>query len=329
MKNIIFVPESNIPENKFRNLSSIYFVFSFFFGAMTFVLPLLSIFSIFFGILSFLKNKKMGIVSLLISLISTMIGFYIYGWENFSIAAFAYLFFVLGPIVFWFIYIRWLDKSESEPLKLQYKVFLFGCFGIIIAIFLNESLSIFGLDYDVEKIKHFDLFSLNKNMWLTILPFFLAGPIEEFIKYVILRTSAFTEKPFNQIFDGALYGMTVGLGFSFIENTYYYFSFTSSDFDSFFSVIVFRGLTTTLLHIIATGILGYYLAKSKFIAKGKIKLLLTGFIFASLLHGLFNTFVFFNEYLSVFILVISALILFKKMNKPESRIIWTAVKIKN
>ena len=104
MKNIIFIPESNIPENKFKNLSSIYFVFSFFFGAMTFILPLLSIFSVFFAFLSFLKNKKMGILSLIISLISTFIGFYIYGWETLSIAAFAYLFFVVGPIVFWFLY---------------------------------------------------------------------------------------------------------------------------------------------------------------------------------------------------------------------------------
>ncbi|MFH0851452.1 MAG: PrsW family glutamic-type intramembrane protease [Candidatus Peregrinibacteria bacterium] len=160
----------------------------------------------------------------------------------------------------------------------------------------------------------------------TLLAFLLVGVIEEASKYWVLKKSG-TEF-FRSINDVVSLGIIVAIGFAFAENvinpTYfvgfvreYLLAPSSADWGGFVGNVVGRSILTTMVHIVSTGVLGYFLGLAIFAGptleearrKGKTSLLsgiawtflrlpekeifrrqmvLTGFSIAVVLHGLFN-----------------------------------------
>lgn len=231
---------------------------------------------------------------------------------------------VVLPIVLWFVYIRWEDKSEPEPGKLLRRCVYLTIGGLFITATLEGI--VFGF-FDLPM--NFSLLAENPTVSpLSIaLIVFLAGPIEELVKFFILRYGVYYSHDFNQVFDGIIYGITVALTFSLVENIFYFFQLQETlSTPSLIFTVLFRGIFTTLLHVTATGIVGYYLGKAKFSKTGRTWIISKGVILASLLHGVYNLLVsnIFGEgtFFAVILLITAFTFLVRMWNKPDVRMVW-------
>ena len=167
-----------------------------------------------------------------------------------------------------------------------------------------------------------------------LISFMLVGLIEELSKFWVLRRSG--EQEFTSIDDVLQLGIIVAIGFAFAENVLnpsYFQAFVyqhllqgQPDWGAFIGNVLGRSILTNMVHIVATGILGYYYGLSLFSSNflrdahgsGRTvlipalfqrvlrlpeqlvfarEMLLTGFLFAVLLHGIFNFLVTLSELL--------------------------------
>lgn len=191
-----------------------------------------------------------------------------------------YMFFSFLAIAFWFFICLFWDRSAPEPKGEVFKVFLLGLLVTFPLMLITGSLTSWAEDFwgSGPTIIKIILFS-----------FLIDSFLEETGKYFLFRLGVYSRHHFNQIRDGFIYGMILGLGFAFAENILY--AFLSADniwLGS--SLILSRGLTATLLHFLTGGIIGYYWALAKFKSQSPFK----GLVWAFLLHGLYNTIVRFH-----------------------------------
>lgn len=168
--------------------------------------------------------------------------------------------------------------------------------------------------------------SVKTTLLSSLLAFLLVGVIEEGSKFWVLRKSG-TEF-FRSINDVVELGIIVAIGFAFAENiinpTYfvgfvreYLLAPSSADWGGFIGNVVGRSILTTMVHIVSTGVLGYFFGLAVFAGptleearrRGKTSLvpgiawaflrlpekavfrrqmIITGFLIAVVLHGLFN-----------------------------------------
>lgn len=110
------------------------------------------------------------------------------------------------------------------------------------------------------------------------------------------------KKEFNEPFDGIIYSTFVSLGFATLENVVYVMQ-------SGFSTGIARMFTAVPAHYAFGVIMGYYVGKAKFDEKNRASYLLRGLLYAVLLHGLYDFFVFQRDYPMLGFLVFAALIL--------------------
>lgn len=163
-----------------------------------------------------------------------------------------------------------------------------------------------------------------------VLIYFLAGPIEETVKYLILRASIYNKTDFNQAADGVIYGITLALGFVLIENTGYFVEiYQTSTANEFIIITLVRAIETTLMHVTSTAIIGLHLGHAKFSPANKSRIALTGLLIAALYHGTFNAIVVaLPEPYSLMtfpIIVATLLYLVSNLKKPENQMVWKLV----
>lgn len=106
----------------------------------------------------------------------------------------------------------------------------------------------------------------------------LVGLVEEGSKFLLLRFTFFRSKFFNEVSDGIIYGVAIGLGFAFVENVFYSMALGAE-------VSLIRALSTPIFHASAAGLSGYFLARSTFNHRSLGYL---GLFLAILIHGLSN-----------------------------------------
>lgn len=168
--------------------------------------------------------------------------------------------------------------------------------------------------------------SVQNTLLSTLLAFLIVGVIEEGSKFWVLKKSG--TECFRSINDAVELAIIVAIGFAFAENvinpTYfvgfvreYLLAPSSADWGGFAGNVIGRSILTTMVHIVSTGVLGYFLGLAIFAgpyleearARGKTSLvagiaraflqlpeksvfqrqvLFTGFAIAVILHGLFN-----------------------------------------
>jgi len=177
----------------------------------------------------------------------------------------------LPPILIAY-YVYRQDKYEKEPRRLIIKSFLFGCFAIIPAIVLE---SIF-----------------NENLFPTLFLYVLFGIafIEEGLKYFFLKKYMYVDKEFNEPMDGIVYAVMISLGFATVENIAYVMFYASPGEEM--SVAILRMFSAIPLHAACGVILGYYVGLAKFSKKKESELLYTGLAYATLVHAVYNYFLF-------------------------------------
>jgi len=217
------------------------------------------------------------------------------------------------PSLIWLIWYLRKDR-HPEPKRMIIRVFIWGMLIAFPAI-LVENLAIGGLGS----------LSLPSLPATFILYFIGVAATEEILKFLVVYFRVIKRtKELNEPVDAMIYMIVAALGFAAIENVFLLTPLFNSDFTSTLGIAFSRFIGATLLHALASAVIGYYLALSMFRARKKFPPLILGFTLAILLHGFYNIFVIYMEEYFYFVfavglLMISAVVIvsifFKNLSK--------------
>ena len=187
--------------------------------------------------------------------------------------------------------ILYMDRNEREPLGLVLKVMLLGALGFVPAVIIETILGRLPL------LKTGGLLQAALESFLSI------SPAEELCKMAPVFLLVWNDPSFNEENDGIVYCGASALGFAAVENLFYVLS-------RGFGVGLARALTSMPLHCFAGAVAGYYIGRAKFAARGRGRLIGTGFLLAYLAHGLYDTLAFSRSGLALLLLPMVAAIFF-------------------
>ncbi len=158
--------------------------------------------------------------------------------------ALASLVFAVVPMLL-YLWIIWvMDRYDREPLSLLALNFLWGAIGAIV----------FGL-LGSQAIKALLGTSHQQDVVL------VAPMIEEFAKGLFLLYTA-RDRRFDNITDGVVYGMAIGLGFGMTENFLYFLHAKTAD--EWAERVILRTFYTAVMHAMATGMFGVFVGVGKY-----------------------------------------------------------------
>jgi protease PrsW len=195
----------------------------------------------------------------------------------------------LIPSLIWLLY--YLKKDiHPEPNQLIIKVFIWG----MIATILAAIAILFYAKIEQSLV-------LNNSSTLNYLPYFFGIPIfiiffnafwEEALKYLVVRFAILKDSEFDEPVDAMEYMIIVALAFAAVENILIAANY--SDFKSLYAILFVRFLGATLIHVLSSATLGFFLAKAVFWKKDRrrfplrVGIVLLGLLIATTLHAVFN-----------------------------------------
>jgi RsiW-degrading membrane proteinase PrsW (M82 family) len=178
----------------------------------------------------------------------------------------------LIPALFWLWF--WLreDKASPEPKALIASAFIGGMLVVAAVLPLQK--------YAMSRFDGQDLIFV----WVII---------EEILKYTAALVVVLWNKAVDEPIDTIIYMITIALGFSALENALFIFNpLQSGNYVESILTGNFRFLGATLLHVLASGTVGVFMAlayyKRDIIRIGAATL---GLCIAVVLHALFNFFI--------------------------------------
>ena len=119
--------------------------------------------------------------------------------------------------------------------------------------------------------------------------FLIVAAIEEGLRYIVLYLWLRRSRDVDQVFDGLVVGISMGLGFATIENTLYFLDLiVQGSFDTLVFVFFLRFLISTLAHISFGGLMGALVAQGVFHLFPPRRYLLLGFLVPWFMHGLYD-----------------------------------------
>lgn len=211
---------------------------------------------------------------------------------------------ILGffPALIWLWF--WLKEDcHPEPRSALLKTFLFGMLFVPVVL-VFETIAF--------KFAFKGVFQNTFVFWLAL------AAIEEIAKYEAASRSAFRTKNFDEPIDAPVYMITAALGFAAMENTFFVLKGLMSQ-NAFIATGGLRFFGATLVHILASGLVGAFLAYAFYKKENYSRNLILGLIFAVFLHASFNFFIMKkdgNEILAVFgILWLIALLFYLSLDK--------------
>lgn len=188
-----------------------------------------------------------------------------------------FLFFGLAPSIVWLLfYLR--KDSHPEPKRFIGKVFLWGMLFTIpaIAIELSAKSLIFNLP-------------IQSGMQLALYFFLGVALVEEWLKYIVVRAFVFYKAQLNEAVDVMVYMIVSALGFAALENIFLLSGLGPfSPLSNIVALSTVRLVGATLLHALASGLFGYFLARALLEPQRGLKYFAIGLLTSSLLHALFN-----------------------------------------
>ncbi len=189
-------------------------------------------------------------------------------------------------------YIRYADITTDEPLRLLVGTFVLGVLFAGFAGVLNSLLG--GALVALLGASVLDLVgSVELTRSVLFAAFFLlvVAPVEEGVKLLAVRLSAYRTPQFDTVVDGAVYGAAAGLGFATIENTLY---ITGVIGPAGGDALATGGVITTVRalagpgHVIYSALAGYYLGLARFSREYAGAIVLKGLLIAAGAHALYN-----------------------------------------
>lgn len=89
--------------------------------------------------------------------------------------------------------------------------------------------------------------------------------LEETVKSGVVRFIGKTRIGIQTINDAVKYSILAGLGFAFTENIFYFYTaWTSGGIAGLLPILVFRSIFTVCMHMVASGVFGYFYGVAKF-----------------------------------------------------------------
>jgi len=191
------------------------------------------------------------------------------------------LIFALTPSFIWLaFYLR--KDAHPEPNRMIIRIFLAGMLITIPAIYIETFLDGFFSSLPISHIA-----------FLTIYFFVGIALVEEFLKYLVPRIGAFSSPALDEPLDIMLYMVISALGFAAFENTLLLFRLVQTyPLSEIFLVNSIRFVQAIFLHALVSALFGYFLALGALRKTNKFLFFLIGLSSATILHGLFNLYIF-------------------------------------
>lgn len=210
----------------------------------------------------------------------------------------------IGPGLVWLWLFYRQDRYEPEPVRKILKVFLAGLLLVIPAGLLEQ----IWRGQIANSIRNAD--------WVSFLglAFLVIALIEEGLKSIVLIWMIRNSHELNEPVDGAIYGITLGLGFASLENLLWASLFG-------YGVAILRAVVTTLAHASFTGWMGYYISKYKLESNREVKILGKGFLLAWFTHGAYDFLLFLsNPFTSLFAFLLIATLLVRLYQMMQTQV---------
>lgn len=163
----------------------------------------------------------------------------------------------------WLVFFLLEDKEDPEPKLIITKTFIIGMISALAAAAIEK---VFGELCVNLQFSDYSLFSLSGNAF-----------IEEFIKFLVVFIFISASKYFDQPIDRMIYMISAALGFATVEN--FFFLSNALSVTELAGLSVLRFVGATLMHALASGVLGYAWARRRIII---------GIILATVIHVIFN-----------------------------------------
>jgi RsiW-degrading membrane proteinase PrsW (M82 family) len=226
-----------------------------------------------------------------------------------------YIILAVVPSILWLLFYLRKDK-HPEPNRMIIKIF---CWGILAALG--------ALIFEFLYLEGLKILSLQNVVLLMIGG---AAFIEEYLKYFVVKKKVLKSSEFDEPIDAMLYLIIAALGFAAAENIFLLngLYMTGVPINEILQITIARFLGAVFLHALASGIIGYFLARSLLLRHKRKSFVGLGILIATCLHGIYNYIIIeigpYNEH-SV-ILIIGLIILmaisvswaFKNLNKLKS-----------
>lgn len=216
----------------------------------------------------------------------------------------------------WFWYLRRHEKALSA--KVVAGAFLTGIALVLPAFWFEDLAGRLWSIFSPATVNYYASAPIPLQTWQDIaLPalgtFLIVATVEEGLRYIALRSwMRFAKGSIDQIFDGLIIGVAVGVGFATLENTLYFLNlFREAHYETLVFVFFLRFLVSTLAHISFSGTMGVLLARNTFEFLSSKNYALIAFLVPWFIHGLFDwtLSIHFGMY-SAFILLPALLVLF-------------------
>ncbi len=247
-----------------------------------------------------------------------------------------YITLVIFPVLLWLWVFRKNDIGDIEPKKMILKlVLIWGGLAALLSIGIE---GIVNNVIDPSSHKEFDFLTRDSNAInfsaISYVVIFLYVSIEELVKFITLWVGSFHSKYFTQVIDGVIYGVSVALGFAFVENTIYFISFNFNRVESMdnwqiiISVLI-RAVAPLMSHMVTTGIVGLSIGKKKFGYSNSS--IVKGLIIAIIIHFIYNFSILFigglfGSALGIVAIASGLVYLLKEFFKDENRMVWKSVR---
>ncbi len=189
---------------------------------------------------------------------------------------------LLIPLVYFFLAWVYNEQVERMPLRFLAGMFVFGAACAVAALFINS--------YYTAAFS--SLFGVDKTLMLLLATALFAPLIEELLKGIGLA-ALLGHHEFSDALHGLHLGFAVGLGFSFIEN-WFYFASRTDPFQTGLAVwvglVVYRSFFNSISHAFFSSALGATLGWAKSQDWGRLAVLafVPGLAMAVALHSIFN-----------------------------------------
>lgn len=187
----------------------------------------------------------------------------------------------IAPGVAISLYFFFRDQYNREPRKHLLISFFLGLVSAVIAGIMEQGL--------------FYLFPIDNkiNVADTILSAFVfVGFVEEWSKYIMVRSYAFPKPEFDEPLDGIIYSVMVSMGFATLENIFYVM-------ESGMETAIVRMFLSVPAHASFAVIMGYHLGKAKFAGSKRLIYIIAALFWSSFWHGSYDFFLFLQDNISL------------------------------
>jgi len=192
--------------------------------------------------------------------------------------------FIFGmvPLTIWLFFFLLRDWKHPEPRKVVFLAFIMGILSSFIVLVIQNYIEYFAkikIPNLYEALRYHDTFK----------DFLFVAFLEEITKFSVIYFTFRKSKYLDEAIDPMIYMIVCAIGFSSIENYFSIFQqWTTLSIP--IQTLIARFLGANLLHIICSGVIGFFWSMQIFTKK--YKLLFIGIILAVLFHTIFNTLIF-------------------------------------